>query len=233
MKKKKNERSYTYDMGVPEQNPFQSDIDYYRSLASMANGRMTRIEHLAERNDPDFGNMIRYAYRNARYDIKKITGSETADRYDMKIPRNRKGEINQVELQRRIASIKRFLSSPTSLKSGLREVYQNRARTINKQFGWEIGPDGKRHRRKDWKNLTWEDMARYYEQDRTAIDDKKFGSITEVRALGAIKRISADPDKIREAIKGNLKLSNEEAVQKAAEYMLKNGMIPEDMLNGN
>ena len=89
------------------------------------------------------------------------------------------------------------------------------------------GEDGKRHRRKDWQNLTWEDMARYYEQDEATTSDQKYGSKTEVRALGAIKRIGNDPDKIREAIKGNLKLSNDDAVNKAAVYMLQNDMIPD------
>ena len=227
----KNVRKYDYNMRVPEQNPFESDMDYYRSLARMANNRMTRIENLVASGDKDFGNMDKYAYRNAQYDIRKISGSEAAGRYDYNIPLTKEGRVNKTELQRRINSAKRFLESPTSTKTGLRKVYEKRARTINQRYGWEIGADGKRHRRKDWQNLTWEDMARYYEQDESVMADQKYGSKTEVWALGAIKRISNDPDKIKEAIKGNLKLSNDEAVQKAAQYMLQNGMIPDKILN--
>ena len=171
--------------------------------------------------------MDKYAYRNAQYDIKKITGSESASRFDYNIPLTKSGEVNQTELQRRINSAKRFLESPSSTKTGLKSVYEHRARTTNQRYGWEIGEDGKRHRRKDWQNLTWEDMARYYEQDEATTSDQKYGSKTEVRALGAIKRIGNDPDKIREAIKGNLKLSNDDAVNKAAVYMLQNDMIPD------
>lgn len=227
---KMNIRKYEYDMNVPEKNPFESDLDYYKALAKQANARMTRIEKIVASGDRDFRNMDKYAYRNAQYDIKKITGSESADRFDYNIPLTRKGEVNQVELQRRINSVKRFLESPTSTKTGLKSVYERRARTTNQRYGWEIGEDGKRHRRKDWQNLTWEDMARYYEQDESTVSDQKFGSKTEVRALGAIKRLASDPEKIREAIKGNLKISNDDAVNKTALYMMQHDMIPDQLL---
>ena len=50
-----------------------------------------------------------------------------------------------------------------------------------------------------------------------------------MRALGAVRRISKNPKQIREAIKGNVRLSKDDAVNEAAKKMLEFGMDPETM----
>lgn len=223
---RKKTTKYEYSMGAREQSPFESDIDYLKALTRTANARMTRIEKLA--GDPRYGSMIKYAYRNAQYDIKHIQGSDSS-RFSADVPETKSGGLNQQELHRRINAVKRFLDAPSSTKTGIKEVYEHRAKTVNQRYGYEVGADGKRHKRKDWQNLTWEDMANYYQSDIAEQEDKGYGSKTEVRALGAIKRVSNDPKKIREAIAGNYKLSSNEAVNKAAVEMLKNGLDPEEV----
>lgn len=223
----KRVNKYDYDMTVRDQMPFESDIDYYKALARQANARLTRIENAA--SDPRYSNMSKYAYRNAQYDIHKITGSDANTRFDYNIPETKAGEINKTELHRRLNAVQKFLESPSSTKTGLKAVYEKRAQTINQKYGYYTGADGKRHKRGDWKNLTWEDMAKYYESDIAQQEDKTFGSKTELRALGAIKRVSNDPDKIRKALEGNQVLSNDAAVNAAALKMLENGLDPSEI----
>ena len=219
------QRKYEYKGGAREQSPFESDIDYYKTLMRQANARMTRIEN---NTDPRFASMKKYAYRKAVYDIKGFEGAEEESRRFRAddIPLTKAGTVNKNELHKRISAAKRFLDSPSSTKTGIRAVYEHRAKTVNQRYGYEIGEDGKRHRRKDWQNLTWEDMANYYESDIAEQNDQQYGSKTEVRALGAIKRIANDPEKIKNAIAGNLKLSESDAVNKAAVEMLRNGLDP-------
>lgn len=217
------QRKYEYKGGAREQSPFESDVDYYKALMRQANARMTRIEN---NTDPRYESMKKYAYRNAMYDIKQFSGNRKDNRFTADIPLTKAGTVNQNELHKRISAAKRFLDSPSSTKSGIRAVYEHRAKTVNQRYGYEIGEDGKRHRRKDWKNLTWEDMANYYDSDIAEQNDQRYGSKTEVRALGAIKRIANDPEKIKNAIAGNLKLSESDAINKAAVEMLRNGLDP-------
>lgn len=226
MARRRYTTKHDYNMDVREQTPFESDIDYYRSLARQANARMSRIENAASKGDQMAKNMLKYAYRSAQYDIHQIAGADTANRFSMDIKETKSGEINQRALHKSINAVKQFLEAPSSTKTGLKAVYEQRARTINQRYGYEIGPDGKRHRRKDWKNLTWQDMAKYYESDRAAKDDSGYGSSTEVRALGAIKRIANKPELIKQALKGNYKLSNNDAINKAANLMIQNGLDP-------
>lgn len=222
MSRKSRPLKHEYSIGAREQAPFESDVDYLKALTRQANARMTRIENIT---DSRYTSMKKYAYRNAMYDIKHIEG-EDATRFSADVPLTKTGAVNMQELHRRTNAVKRFLDAPSSTITGIKEVYEQRARTTNRRYGYEIGEDGKRHKNADWQNLTWEDMANYYDSEMHEQNDKKYGSKTEVRALGAIKRIANDKDKIQAAIDGNFKLSNNEGINKAAVEMLQNGLDP-------
>lgn len=213
MTKKKFERKYQYDT-LPEQRPNESDVQYYKRLVKNANDRMRRIEESA--NDPVFGEMKYYAYKNARYDLEHIYG-EPMNRFKTKIPMLKENpkEINRFEFHRQMNAVKKFLAAPSSTRSGVVEVYKKRADTINKRF----------EDQKDYKKLTWKDLADFYQNEKynSARDD--YGSDTIIRALGAVKRVANNPKKIKEAIDGTMRLSKDDTVNEAAKRLIENGIF--------
>lgn len=227
MAKKRFQSANEYDMGIPIQKPRESDEHYYFRLARSANTRLGLIESYVRKND-ELKDIIHYAYKDAMYDIKN-DGVGKGNRFFEKAPKKKDSdETNQRQLRKQINAVLRFLRKPSSKKSTTIQVYKKRAKTINEKYGYQINPEtGKREKRKDWKNLTWQDMAHYYHSDiEQQMKDAGIGSDTRLRALGAVHRIGRNPDKIKEAIKGNIRLSKDDAVNQAAKKMLELGMDP-------
>lgn len=218
--------SEKYGTRMPEPKVGESDVAYYKRMAHAMNDRLRALERLAKSGNSHFRNILKYAYANAQYDITAITESEVKRRFPESVPKTKDGEINRVELHRRINAVKRFYESPTSTKTGIIDVYQTRADKLNETLkSDEYGYNGN-------EVFTWEDMANYYESDLAQkFATTKGGSKTVMIALITIKENMNDPEKIKQAKEGNLKLDEDEVVNKTIENLLKSGLDPNKVFN--
>lgn len=209
-----------YNTRMPEPKVGESDVEYYKRMAHAMNDRLRALERLVKSGDSHFKGVLKYAYANAQYDITAITESEVRRRFPESVPRTKTGEINRAELHRRMNAVKRFYESPTSTKSGIVAVYQNKADTVNEKLSKEYGYTG-------GEKFTWEDMANYYESDISKKMASQHGSDTVLIALATIKENMNNPENIRRAKEGKLKLDGDQVVDKIIEELLKSGLDPD------
>lgn len=155
------------------ENPFLYDRKegetlehYYKRLAKQADQRLVRLEQLSEKKG--FEAVRQYSYARAMRDIKQWAGQD-ATRFNQKTPKTKR------QLEAKIQDMRTFLEAPTSTKAGIIKVYQQRADTINKKYGTDF---------------SWQDLGNYFEQAKASKADKKYGSATELRALGEIQKQS-------------------------------------------
>ena len=154
----------------------------YRKLAKRADQRLVRLEHLAK--SPEYSGVLNFSYRKAQRDIRAWSG-ENASRFNTKPPSN----TNQ--LKAKIADIKRFLESASSTigktreTKGIKEIYQDRADTINERYGTDFN---------------WRDLARLFESAlyKKIKSKDDYDSKTEMQTIA---NISANFDEVKQAIK--------------------------------
>lgn len=154
----------------------------YRKLAKRADQRLVRLEQLAK--SPEYSGVLNFAYRKAQRDIRAWSG-ESASRFNTKPPSN----TNQ--LKAKIADIKRFLESASSTigktkeTKGIKEIYQDRADTINERYGTDFN---------------WRDLARLFESNlyKKIKSKDDYDSKTEMQTIA---NISANFDEVKQAIK--------------------------------
>ena len=145
----------------------------YRTLAKTADQRLVRLEEYSK--EENMGDALRWSYARAMRDIEAWSGSE-ANRFNTAPPKNR------MQLIAKIKDIQEFLEAPSSTKQGIKKIYQDRATTINKEFG---------------TNFSWQDLGDFFESEMFTKMDKVKGSDTIVRAIGSIIR---NKDKVKEAM---------------------------------
>lgn len=165
----------SYDI---EQKPGESLEKYYRRLAKTADQRLVRLERYGD--DEFYKTARQWAYARAVKDIKKWL--KPGQSYPDKFRFNTAPPKTQEDLLAKINDIKTFISSPTSTKQGITDVYKKRAATVNKKYG---------------TNFTWQQLAKYYTSGQAEIWDAKFGSKT---ALRTIAKLQANKKKVKEAI---------------------------------
>lgn len=154
----------------------------YRKLAKRADQRLVRLEQLAK--SPEYSGVLNFSYRKAQRDIRAWSG-ENASRFNTKPPSN----TNQ--LKAKIADIKRFLESASSTigrtkeTKGIKEIYQDRADTINERYGTDFN---------------WRDLARLFESNlyKKIKSKNDYDSKTEMQTIA---NISANFDEVKQAIK--------------------------------
>ena len=151
-----------------EQKPGESLEKYYHRLAKTADQRLVRLE--SYEHDKYYKPATQWAYSRAQHDLQKWTGQGPGAK---KLRFNTAAPKTEEKLISKINDIKTFLSSPTSTKKGITEVYQKRAETINRKYGTQF----------DWKTL-----AKYYESGQADLWDSKFGSKTALRTIGSIQK---------------------------------------------
>lgn len=173
-------------------------LQEYKLLTMRADKRLQRLEEAS--TQPHFKEIKQYAYARAMRDIRSWSGLK-GTRFGTKPP----GNVQQ--LQAKINDIKKFLDSPTSTKRGVINIYKKRADTVNKTYK---------------TNFKWQDLANYYESDMSKDLDSQYGSDTLIRAIGAIKRIANDPDKIAAAINGTSRLADDDVLNEIARNILAN-----------
>lgn len=177
----------------------------YRQLAKKADQRLVRLEKLS--GQEHYNAVLKYAYARAQKDIASWSG-EGATRFNTKPPAN----IQQ--LQAKINDIKQFIDMPTSSKSGITQVYKNRANTVNDLYG---------------TNFKWQDLANYYESDLYRKLDKEYGSKTQLQVLNTLKKVNKKPDEIKRWLESNKKLSDDEIADEIVKNLLKQGITFNDL----
>lgn len=146
----------------------------YLHLADIADRRMRRLEEYASK-DKKYANILKFAYDKAINDIEAERGSG-ANRFKAGALAN--GNI--LNMQSRINDVLKFLNSPTSTISGVKKVYGQRAKVINEKYGLD---------------LTWEQMADFFENESVQATIKNFASDTAMKMIGKYYR---NKDEIQE-----------------------------------
>ena len=164
-----------------EQKPDESLEKYYHRLAKTADQRLVRLE--SYEHDKYFKPATQWAYSRAQHDLQQWTGQGPGAK---KLRFNTAAPKDEEKLISKINDIKQFLSSPTSTKKGIIDVYKKRADTINEKYGTSF----------DWKSL-----AKYYDSGQADLWDSKFGSKTALRTIGKIQKEGKKViEKINEAV---------------------------------
>lgn len=184
-----------YDTSI---RPGETDLQYYKRLAKVGDQRLVRLEKLAQ--DNDWKDAERFAYQRAQ-EALKLYGEGSKDK-----PLRFNANIPDPESQRRFfrektADLIHFLEAPTSTKSGIKNIYQQRADTLNKKYGLD---------------LSWSDLGRVFEnvQGKGAP-----GSATALKAIGVIQSINKEG--IKKALLTNVNI-DDDVVKDVAKMMLKN-----------
>lgn len=222
-------QKYKHEYKVREYNmdyrPGETDLQYYKRLAKVADQRLVRLEELAGlRTDkqgnpipgkPGYEKVTKYAYDRAMRDLELYGGG---NRFNTKPPLNKDGTVDNRLLSEKISDIRAFLSSVTSTKAGIEQVYTERAKTFNKQFG---------------TNYTWQDLADFYQSGDAQKALQYASSDTIQRAIGKIMRAKMEMEKDI-AKNGNVTLSkkNDKIIFDTAEKLLKSSDLDLSILKG-
>lgn len=154
-------------------SPLQQE---YHKLAKKADQRLRALE--AYSYDKNYHDIKRYAYAKAMQDIKIWSGG-SAKRFETAAPEK------ESDLIAKINDIKRFLESPTSTKRGVTAIYKKRADTINSNYG---------------TNLTWQQLATYYESGLADKMNKEYGSKTALQIIGKVDKMKTKSGKVLNTI---------------------------------
>lgn len=221
---------YKHEYKVREYNldyrPGETDLQYYKRLAKVADQRLVRLEELAGLRKDKQGNLIpgkpgyekvtKYAYDRAMRDLELYGGG---NRFNTKPPLNPDGTVDNRLLSEKLSDIRTFLSSVTSTKAGIEQVYKERANTFNTQFG---------------TNYTWQDLADFYHSGDAQKALQYASSDTIQKAIGKIMRAKAKVLKDMKA-NGNITMSNkreDKLVYDTAKDLLKSSDLDLSILKG-
>ena len=143
-------------------------VKEYRKLAKRADQRLVRVEKLSTQKD--FKQVKQWAYKNAVTDALEWGASPDRPRFNIKPP------SSTISLKAKIQDIKNFLEKPTSTRSGIIDVYEQKAHTLNEKYK-EYG-----------LNLNWSDVGTFFESSLYKKLSKKYSSGTVIRAIATIKK---------------------------------------------
>ena len=188
----------------------ESTIDYYTRLAKQADQRLVRLEKLT--TESGYENVTKWAYSQAQHDIKALFGDDRT-RFNVKPRQLKSGQFSEKHMQAAISSMKQFLLSPTSTKSGINKVYGERAKTINERYATDFN---------------WKEIAQFFENEMDSLLDLQYGSKTKMKAIGTIQRHqweSGDDitDYVEYAKSHNMKVPDDEVVDMAKKLLDKHG----------
>ena len=175
----------------------------YNKMARAANKQLYRLEQYS--NEPGYENITKFAYAKAMKNIKRRFGSDKIrfglanENTDL---RRLRGDIN--------AALE-FMNSPSRTKSGIKEIYQSRADTINEKYG---------------TSFTWQTMADYYTTGLNAKLDKTYGSKTALKIFGELqKKDTEELENIYRSLNKNHKLKKYDS----KEELISNVMMHKNM----
>ena len=142
-------------------------LSEYRKLAKRADQRIVRLEKLSTQKD--FRQVKQWAYKRAVTDALEWGANPDKPRFNIKPP------AHKSQLQAKIQDIKNSLEKPTSTRSGIVDVYQRKADTLNEKYK-EYG-----------LNLNWSDVGTFFESTLYKKLSKKYSSGTVIKAIATIK----------------------------------------------
>ena len=197
---------YKHDYSVKaynvDQKPGETDLQYYKRLAKTADQRLVRLERLA--TQPGYEKVTQYAYAKAMRDIENYGGGK---RFNVKPPLKEDGTVDNTLLREKLADLRAFLTSVSSTKKGIEQVYKQRADTFNKNFG---------------TNFNWQELADFYnsgDADKLSPNDGSgYGSSTVLKAIGMIQK---SKEKVSKQIEANKKVTQDSAVVDVALKILR------------
>lgn len=187
----------------------ETTSQWYRRLAKVADQRLVELEKLSKNNN--YKAVEKYAYSRALRDIKQWSG-ENAKRFNTKPPENGS------QLRAKINDIIDFINAPTSTKTGITNIYKQRADTLNKNHG---------------TNFTWQELANFFESEQAQKISNRFAdSSVMIKAIGTIKKHRNDEElieAIKESNKTNLKLSDDSVVDSISKQLIRDGLTYDDL----
>ena len=211
--KTRSEIAAEYSTQIRDIRPGESEVQYFRSLAKVADQRMVRLERLAMQDN--YKGVLSYSYQSAQYDIKALSGNPNATRFNIALKKNKDGTVNQAMLHAKINAVKRFLEAPTSMKKTITQSYQKRADTINKKFG---------------TNFTWQQMGRFFESRAyNEMRGKHFASDMILKAIGRIQKTAKKKD-IQAGVDQNIRISGDAVVNEVASEIQSAGFTVKDFI---
>ena len=143
-------------------------VKEYRKLAKRADQRLVRLEKLSTQKD--FKQVKQWAYKNAVTDALEWGASVNKPRFNIAPPKS------TISLKAKIQDIKNFLEKPTSTRSGIIDVYEKKAQTLNEKY-------------KDYGlNLNWSDVGTFFQSNLYKKLSKKYSSGTVIKAIATIKQ---------------------------------------------
>lgn len=170
----------------------------FQRLVHMANLRMDKLEKLSK--SEGFKGVTKWSMSNIQYEARLHGYLTPSGRISSKIPNNPK------ELKKRIKELQRFLTSPTSTKSGIIKIYQKRADTINKRYG---------------TTFSWQELGTYFESGTAEKYDSKYGSKTALKSLGEIQKNASEIKKQVAQHKAKTLRVDDSELQNTVDNMLK------------
>jgi hypothetical protein len=157
----------------------------YIRLAKLADDRIRILEDYSKR--PEYEDILKFAYAKAMEDIAAYRG-EDAKRFKGGVPK----EGNILTIQSRINDVLKFLNSPSSTITGINRIYSARAKKLNEKYGMD---------------LTWENMADFFENDLVRSTISEFASDTAMKMLGKYYRNKEEIDKIFSSVENASKIA--------------------------
>lgn len=226
---KQYDKWLTQGMRIASKNNVKNKEEYasmyadFRQQAKIADQKMRRLEKLS--TTEYYKGVLNYAYGRAQKDIKEQTG-KTGDklRFSANVPTTLRGLASYTK------DVERFNQSESSTKRGITNIYQRRANTVNQKYGRD--KQGKKIT--GWHDLSWQDLANYYEKEKNTKLDSKMGSSTQMKVLGRFKRLENNDKEqqakdIQEVINGTKKLSDDEVENTRIRMLAMSGLKPEDL----
>lgn len=137
--------------------------DFYKKAAKAADQRLIELERLSKKKG--YKEVTEWAYAKAQRDIRAMFG-EDAKRFNRRIPDN----LNSI--YKDINRVLNFLNAPTSSVTGISEIYDKRAKTLNESYG---------------VNLDWSTTGHLFESILWKKTGQKKGSATVLKAIGVIQ----------------------------------------------
>lgn len=125
----------------------------YRKEMKCANQRLRELEKLSE--NPDYENVLNYAYRVAERDLKSLGMISPNGKVRFKIP------TNTNRLESALRKVEKFLEMPTSKKSTIDATYKQNTENFNKNFG---------------TNFTWDELREFTKASNWNELKKEYGS---------------------------------------------------------
>lgn len=168
----------------------ETDRQYYKRLAKVANQRMVRLEDLeraakAGEASSAFSNVTQHAYKTAQAKASKLRGGMIRSKVPGRGARFSESELTgltDAQVQRRIDILKEFIDKPTSTKGDIIKIFKNRADTINKNFDTDFN---------------WQQLAKFFE---SGLFDKLVNQFESDGAFEVIAAIQKSPKKIIKSI---------------------------------